>query len=103
MSNFGSRSGVEIAIIGMAGRFPGAPDVEQFWRNLQNGVEAISFFTDEELKASGVDPALVDDKNYVKARGMLESPESFDAQFFGVSPREAEIIDPQHRVFLECS
>jgi non-ribosomal peptide synthase protein (TIGR01720 family) len=103
MSNLGSRSGVEVAIIGMAGRFPGAPDIEQFWRNLQSGVEAISFFTDEELKASGVDPALVNEKNYVKARGILESPESFDAQFFGISPREAEIIDPQHRVFLECS
>ena len=92
----------EIAIIGMAGRFPGANNVDTFWQNLQNGVESISFFTDEELVSTGINAALLDDPNYVKASGVLEGIELFDASFFGFSPREAEIIDPQHRLFMEC-
>ncbi|MBW4633663.1 MAG: amino acid adenylation domain-containing protein [Iphinoe sp. HA4291-MV1] len=92
-----------IAIIGMAGRFPGANNVEQFWQNLRDGVESISFFTDEELEASGIDPAILSDRNYVKANGLLEDVEMFDASFFGFSAREAEIMDPQHRLFLECA
>jgi acyl transferase domain-containing protein/acyl carrier protein len=91
----------EIAIIGMAGRFPGAANVEQFWHNLRNGVESIRFFSDEELLAAGVDPALLRDPNYVKARPILDDVEQFDAAFFGYSPREAELMDPQHRLFLE--
>ena len=93
----------DIAIIGMSGRFPGAPDVDAFWRNLRGGVESIHFFSDEELLAAGVDPALLKRPDYVKARGVLEDVEYFDAAFFGYSPREAEIIDPQQRVFLECA
>jgi amino acid adenylation domain-containing protein len=92
-----------VAIIGMAGRFPGAGSVEEFWRNLRAGVESISFFTDEELLAAGVPPALLDNPNAVKARGILEGVELFDAAFFGITPREAEMMDPQQRLFLECA
>jgi acyl transferase domain-containing protein len=90
-----------VAVVGMAGRFPGAADVEQFWENLRDGVEAISFFTDDELLACGVDAELLKSPNYVRARGVLPQPEWFDASFFGFSPREAEIIDPQLRAYLE--
>ena len=92
-----------IAIVGMAGRFPGARNLEEFWRNLKNGVESISFFTDDELLAEGMDPALVGNANYIKARGVLGDIEYFDAPFFGHSPRFAELMDPQHRAFLECA
>ncbi|BBD64381.1 beta-ketoacyl synthase [Nostoc commune NIES-4072] len=92
----------EIAIIGMAGRFPGANKVDSFWQNLRDGVESISFFTDEELISAGIDSASLNDPNYVKASGVLEDIELFDASFFGFSPREAEITDPQHRLFMEC-
>nr|QEO74853.1 Beta-ketoacyl synthase [uncultured bacterium] len=103
-SNHGAQyNGLEIAVIGMAGRFPGAKDVEQFWRNLRDGVESISFFSDEELRAAGVADAALASPNYVKARGALADSELFDASFFGVPAREAEIMDPQHRHFLECS
>jgi acyl transferase domain-containing protein len=95
----------EIAIIGMAGRFPGAPDIDTFWDNLHNGVESVSFFSEEELIAAGCDPRLVSDPAYVKARPVLppEDVEMFDALFFGYSPREAELTDPQHRLFLESA
>ncbi|HEX8352728.1 MAG TPA: type I polyketide synthase, partial [Pyrinomonadaceae bacterium] len=96
-------NGLEIAIIGMAGRFPGAHDVEQFWRNVRDGVESITFFTDEELLAAGVAPEVLNEPNYVRAKGVLEDVEMFDAAFFGFNPREAEIMDPQQRVFLECA
>src|SRR6266700_726025 len=89
-----------IAIIGMAGRFPKARDVEEYWKNLCEGVEGISFFSDEDLEE---DRASGDTSRYVKARGMLEGADGFDAAFFGINPREAEIMDPQHRLFLECA
>lgn len=92
-----------IAIIGMAGRFPGASTVDELWQNLQAGVESISFFSDEELLAAGVDPAALGDPHYVKAGGVLKDIEWFDAAFFGYTPIEAEIMDPQHRLFLECA
>lgn len=92
----------EIAIIGMAGRFPGANNVDSFWQNLRSGVESISFLTDEELIRAGVDSGLLNNPDYVKANGILEDIDLFDASFFGFSPREAEITDPQHRIFLEC-
>ena len=95
--------GSEVAIIGMAGRFPGAQDVETFWNNLRDGVESISFFSDEELIEAGVSPDKVRHPNYVKARGVMEDMEKFDAGFFGFSPRDGAIMDPQHRHFLECS
>jgi acyl transferase domain-containing protein len=96
-------TGQEIAIISMAGRFPGAKSVEEFWFNLRAGVESISTFTDEELLAAGAPPAELRDPNYVRANGVLDDIEMFDALFFGFSPREAEITDPQHRLFLECA
>jgi acyl transferase domain-containing protein len=92
-----------IAIIGMAGRFPGANNLKQFWHNLRHGVESISRFTDEELLKSGVPQSLLSEPGYVKAGGVLESEEMFDAAFFGYSPREAEMMDPQQRIFLESA
>jgi acyl transferase domain-containing protein/acyl carrier protein len=92
----------DIAIIGMAGRFPGADNLAAFWRNLHDGVESISFFSDQELSAHQIDPAHLAHPHYIKAAAMLERIEWFDAAFFGYSPREAELIDPQHRVLLEC-
>jgi acyl transferase domain-containing protein len=92
-----------IAIIGLSCRFPGARGVQQFWKNLKDGVESISFFSDQELKESGIDPILLNDSNYVKAGAVLEDIEWFDAHFFGYSPREAKLIDPQQRLFLECA
>jgi acyl transferase domain-containing protein len=93
----------EIAIIGIAGRFPGAKNLENFWQNLQNGLELIATLTDEELIASGIDDAVLKESNYVKVGAILENIELFDASFFDVNPREAETIDPQHRLFLECA
>ena len=93
----------QVAIIGMAGRFPGAPDVDAFWHNLRDGRETVAALSDEELLAAGVRPDLLQQGNYVKAKGVLEDGDRFDAGFFGFSPREAEIMDPQHRVFLECA
>lgn len=91
-----------IAIVGMAGRFPKAKNVEEFWRNLCGGVECITFFSDEELASAG-DDYPKNDPNYVKARGLLENADMFDAAFFGINPREAQVMDPQHRLFLECA
>ncbi|MDF5731673.1 MAG: type I polyketide synthase, partial [Rhizonema sp. PD38] len=98
-----STNGSEIAIIGLTGRFPGAKNIDEFWKNLQNGRESISFFTDEELLLSGVSSSVLSDPKYVKAQATLEDVEFFDASFFGFNPREAEITDPQHRLFLECA
>jgi acyl transferase domain-containing protein/acyl carrier protein len=94
---------IDIAVIGLAGRFPGAASVEQFWQNLIDGVEAITFFSDEELLAAGVDESALSDASSVKAGAILEDIELFDASFFGFTAREAEMMDPQHRLFLEQS
>ncbi|MDU5142212.1 MAG: type I polyketide synthase [Paenibacillus dendritiformis] len=96
-------NGLEIAVIGMAARFPGADNLDQFWRNLRDGVESITFFTDEELLQEGLDPALVSHPSYVKAKGVLNGIDQFDAAFFGYSPREAQLMDPQLRLFHECA
>jgi acyl transferase domain-containing protein/acyl carrier protein len=95
--------GAAIAVIGMAGRFPGARDVEELWRNLCDGVESVTFFSEEELLAAGVDRELLADPRYVRAGAVLEGIDRFDAPLFGYSPREAEVMDPQHRIFLECA
>ncbi|WP_449417833.1 type I polyketide synthase [Phormidium nigroviride] len=92
-----------IAIIGMAGRFPGAKNVDEFWMNLCNGVESISLFSDGELMDEGVEVSSLNDSNYVKAGFVLDDIEMFDAAFFGMLAKEAEITDPQHRLFLECA
>ncbi|WP_164013945.1 non-ribosomal peptide synthetase/type I polyketide synthase [Pyxidicoccus trucidator] len=96
--------GNDIAIIGMAGRFPGAADVQAFWRNLCEGVESIARLKPELLEASPLAPESVrSHPDFVPAASVLEEGESFDAGFFGVSPREAKWMDPQQRVFLECA
>jgi acyl transferase domain-containing protein len=93
-----------IAIVGLTCRFPGAANVDEFWRNLVAGKESISTFSDEELAASGLDvAALRKNPNYVAARGIVPDPEMFDALFFGISAKEAEVTDPQQRLFLEAS
>lgn len=93
----------DIAVVGMAGRFPGASSVAAFWQNLCAGVEAITFFTDEELLAAGVDRQQLANPDYVKAGSLLADIEQFDADFFGFPRREAELLDPQVRLFLECA
>jgi amino acid adenylation domain-containing protein len=91
-----------VAIIGMTGRFPGAESVEEFWKNLCEGVESITFFDKSELEPS--ERAVADqNENYVAARPLLKQPEMFDAEFFGVYPKEAAQMDPQHRILLECA
>jgi amino acid adenylation domain-containing protein len=90
-----------IAIIGMAGRFPGASSVAEFWRNQLAGIEAISHFSLEELELAG-EKAQAQEPNYVRARSILTDIEKFDAEFFGILPKEALQMDPQHRFFLEC-
>ncbi len=94
---------LDIALVGMSGRFPGANNLDKFWHNLQNGVESISFFSNHDLEDLNLEETVLNDRNYVKAAPVLEDIESFDAGFFGFSPREAEVIDPQHRLFMECA
>ena len=93
-----------VAIIGMAGRFPGARNVREFWQNLLAGKETISFFEPDEFEPAPNEPeGIRNDPHYVRARGLLDGAETFDAAFFGINPREAELTDPQHRVFLETA
>jgi acyl transferase domain-containing protein/acyl carrier protein len=92
-----------IAVIGIAGQFPGAKNITEFWRNLCNGVESISEFSNEDLIAAGISPELINHPNYVKVGAILEDIDLFDASFFSFNPKEAEITDPQHRLFLECA
>ncbi len=92
-----------VAIVGLSGRFPGAPSVERFWDNLCSGLSSIARFSDEELAAAGVSPEQRRDPRYVPAGGVLDGVELFDAGFFGYNPREAELLDPQQRLFLECA
>ncbi|HHP7229534.1 MAG TPA: beta-ketoacyl synthase N-terminal-like domain-containing protein, partial [Xenococcaceae cyanobacterium] len=93
----------DIAVIGMACRFPGAKNLDEFWYNLTQGIESISFFSEAEIAASGIDRELINHPDYVKASPILEDIEYFDAKFFGYSPKEAELIDPQQRLLLECA
>lgn len=94
---------MQIAVVGMAGRFPGAQDPAALWRNVCDGVESIAWFSDDELLQSGVPLDALSQQSYVKAKGLLEGIELFDASFFGYSPQEAQILDPQQRIFLECA
>ncbi|HEY9405349.1 MAG TPA: beta-ketoacyl synthase N-terminal-like domain-containing protein [Pyrinomonadaceae bacterium] len=93
----------DIAIIGMAGRFPGASDLDKFWRNLRSGVDSIGHFTEEELLDSGFPLEVIRHPDFVGAKGVLDDADMFDAAFFGISPREAELMDPQHRLLMECA
>src|SRR5215470_8950745 len=97
------RTAPRVAIVGMAGRFPGAENLAQYWRNVASGHDSISFPDDAELRRLGVDAATLANPWYVRAASALENVELFDAQFFGISEREAELIDPQQRLFLECA
>src|SRR5262249_13393408 len=91
-----------IAIVGMACRFPGARNIAQFWKNLRDARETISHFCDDELEiGSAEDMEARASPAYVRARGIIDDIEMFDADFFGISLKEAEVLDPQHRVFLE--
>ncbi|WP_293073307.1 type I polyketide synthase, partial [Moorena sp. SIO4A5] len=92
-----------IAIIGISGRFPKANNIDTFWKNLQEGVESIEFFSEQELLEEGIDPSLLKKQNYVKAGTVISDIDLFDASFFDYNPREAEIIDPQQRLFLESA
>ena len=96
-------SSERIAIVGMNGRFPGAATVDEFWRNLRDGVESIRFFSEAELAASSVDADLLNNRQYVNADGVIDNMDLFDAEFFNFTPREAELLDPQHRLLLECA
>lgn len=96
-------SDTDIAIVGMAGRFPGARNIDELWRLIRDGVAARTWPSDEELLARGVPAGLLADPNYVRSSGPLEDVECFDAGFFDLGPRDAAIMDPQHRHFLECA
>ncbi|MGJ5895323.1 beta-ketoacyl synthase N-terminal-like domain-containing protein [Streptomyces niveiscabiei] len=96
-------TGLEIAVVGMACRYPGAANPREFWTNLRDGVDCITRFDEDELLAAGVPPHLLRDPDYVRARGVVEGHDLFDAEFFTIPPREAELMDPQHRLFLTCA
>ena len=96
-------TGLEVAVIGMAGRFPLARNLEEFWLNLRDGIECISYFSVEEAIASGVEPSKAQHPDYVKAKGLLEDVEYFDANFFDYTALEAKIMEPQLRIFQECA
>jgi 3-oxoacyl-(acyl-carrier-protein) synthase len=99
----GSSAAAEpVAVVGFAGRFPGAMNVDELWRNLLEGRDTVTRFTPETLDPS-IDAALRNDPAYVPARGVLRDVECFDAPFFGVNPKEAELTDPQQRLFLEAA
>ncbi|WP_129840831.1 type I polyketide synthase [Streptomyces sp. RFCAC02] len=93
----------DIAVIGMGCRFPGADSPDQYWQNIREGVESIRFFDDDELRAAGVPDRLRASPRYVPASAALQGAEDFDADYFGYVAREAELMDPQHRLFLECA
>ncbi|MGC2777760.1 MAG: beta-ketoacyl synthase N-terminal-like domain-containing protein [Bradyrhizobium sp.] len=92
-----------IAVIGMAGRFPGAPDLTTYWSNLTQGVESIRGVSEQDLREAGVSAERIADPNYIRLYPALEDATLFDARYFNISAKEAEYIDPQHRLFLECA
>lgn len=96
-------TGLELAVIGMAGRFPGARNIDEFWENLKNSIEPLWFLSDEEVLAAGEDPQTLENPSYVKMNGFLEDVEYFDASFFGYTSREAEKMDPQVRIFHQIA
>lgn len=93
----------DIAIIGLACRFPGANSIEEYWKNLQDGRESITFFSEEELLAANVDSSLLKNPDYVRAAPIIDDVDKFDAGFFDYAPREARIMDPQHRLMLQTA
>jgi acyl transferase domain-containing protein len=101
--NVNDYNGFEIAVVGMSCRFPGARDINQFWEILKNGTESVTTFSDEELREYGISEKDINNPSYVKTKGFIEDAEYFDSFFFGLSPKEASIIDPQIRLLAECS
>ncbi|OED36247.1 hypothetical protein AB833_26785 [Chromatiales bacterium (ex Bugula neritina AB1)] len=93
----------DIAIVGMSCRFPDATTPQQYWQNLIDGHEALTSLTDDELRQSGVSEQEISHPRYVKAGMFMDGVEAFDAGFFGFSPGDARILDPQHRHFIECA
>jgi acyl transferase domain-containing protein/thioesterase domain-containing protein len=93
----------DIAIIGLSCRAPGAATLDAFWHNIREGIESVSFFSHEQLRAAGIAPATLEHPDYVNAGAILSDVELFDASFFDFSPRQAQLTDPQHRLFLECA
>jgi amino acid adenylation domain-containing protein len=96
------KRGKEIAVIGMAGRFPGARHIDEYWNNLKSGVESITFFNEEKLKEAGLNSHMIGPSNYVPAKGGMPDLECFDASFFGYAPAQVKLMDPQMRIFHEC-
>ena len=96
-------NGQDIAIIGIAGRFPGAANIDEYWNVISQGINSIKYFSAEELISAGIDKSLVENPDYVKASAVMDDIDKFDSSFFGFAPREADLIDPQHRVFMECA
>jgi acyl transferase domain-containing protein/acyl carrier protein len=92
-----------VALVGMSGRYPGASSVARLWRNLLAGVKGLRGLTEDEILDAGVEPGALADPNYIRVGGPLDDIELFDASVFGMTPREAELLEPQHRLFLECS
>jgi acyl transferase domain-containing protein/NAD(P)-dependent dehydrogenase (short-subunit alcohol dehydrogenase family)/acyl carrier protein len=102
MKNNQQYTGLEIAIVGMACRFPGAANWRDFWKNLAAGTESVRFYTSEELVAFGMDKHEIDSPGFVKAGVVLDNKDAFDAAFFDYRPQEAELMNPAHRIFHEC-
>ncbi len=98
----GKYTGLEIAIIGMSGKFPGAENVNEFWQNIKSGKESVEFFTNEELMEAGESPEMINNESYVNAGSYVKNKEHFDAGFFDYIPDEAKLMDPQMRIFHEC-
>ena len=96
-------NGLDIAIVGMAGRFPGANTLDEFWENLKHGIESIRVYPENEVIDSGIFPEIARDPDFVAAAGGIDHEFEFDAEFFEFNPREAEILDPQQRIMLECA
>src|SRR5262249_35705155 len=92
-----------IAVIGMAGRFAAAGSVRELWEALRAGRDLVRTLSDEDLRGLGVDPERLDERRYVRRRGVLAGIDRFAASFFGLARREAELMDPQHRLLLECA
>jgi acyl transferase domain-containing protein len=99
----GAYSGEDIAIVGMAVNVPGAEGVDAYWANLRDGVESIRHLSEQDLLEAGESPENIARKNYVPAAAVLDGYDTFDAEFFGFSPKDAAILDPQHRKFLEVA
>lgn len=103
MSTVPAEVSERVAVVGMACRFPQAPDAGAFFRNIRTGRECLSFFSEDEVRAAGVGPELLARPDYVRAGAVLDGIDLFDAGFFEISPRQAELTDPQQRLFLECA